>query len=83
MVPKDRVGPWLVLAVSVAVGALVAAVDGNDPKFRPGTSSISKRKRRTFYFRDAVVSTDHSDSQVRSSKSIRKTLTFNVTSTPR
>lgn len=35
LVPKDRAGPWLVLAVSVAVGALVAAVDGNDPKFRP------------------------------------------------
>lgn len=83
MVPKDRAGPWLVLAVSVAVGALVAAVDGNDPKFRPGTSSISKRKRRTFYYRDAVVSADRSNSQVRSSKSIRKTLTFNVISTPR
>lgn len=35
LVPKDRVGPWLVLAVSVAVGALVAAVEVNDPKFRP------------------------------------------------
>ena len=72
MVPKDRAGPWLVLVVSVAVGALVAAVEGNDPKFRPGTSSISKRKRRTFYYGDTVVSTDHSNSQVRSKKNIKK-----------
>lgn len=37
-------GPWLVLVVSIAEGALVAVVEGNDPKFRPGTSSKSKRK---------------------------------------
>lgn len=35
LLPKDRVGPWLVLEVSVAVGAPVAAVEINDPKFRP------------------------------------------------
>lgn len=35
LLPKDRAGPWLVLVVSVAVGALVAAVEVNDPKFRP------------------------------------------------
>lgn len=33
--PKGRVGPWLVVAVSVAVGALVAVVEVNDPKLRP------------------------------------------------
>lgn len=68
MVPKDRAGPWLVLVVSVAVGALVAAVEGNDPKFRTGTSSIRKRKRQTFYYRHTVVSADRSNSQVRSNK---------------
>lgn len=45
LVAKDRAGPWLVLAVSVAVGALVAAVEVNDPKFRPGTSTMNKKKR--------------------------------------
>lgn len=35
LAPKDRVGPELVLVVSVAVAALVAAVEVNDPKFRP------------------------------------------------
>ena len=75
LVPKDRVGPWLVLAVSVAAGALVAAVaavEDNVPKLTPGTSSTRKRKRRTFHYRDSVVSTDNSTSQVWSSKSIKK-----------
>lgn len=72
MLPKDRVGPWLVLVVSVAAGALVAAVEGNDPKFRTGTSSISKK--RTFSYRDTVVSADRSNRQVRSSKSVKKNL---------
>lgn len=58
MAPKDRVGPELVLVVSVAVGALVAAVEVNDPKFRPGTSGTGKRRRQTFYNRDTVASTD-------------------------
>lgn len=35
LVPKDRAGFWLLLVVSVATGALVAAVEVNDPKFRP------------------------------------------------
>lgn len=35
LAPKDRAGPELVLVVSVAVGALVAAVEVNNPKFRP------------------------------------------------
>lgn len=69
MVPKDRAGPWLVLVVSVAVGALVAAVEDNDPKFRPRT-----RKKHTFYYRDTVVSTLHSNKQIRSDKSIRKNI---------
>lgn len=42
-------GPWLVLAVSVAVGAPVAAVEINDPKFRPGIRAAEvKRKDEPF-----------------------------------
>lgn len=35
LVPKDRVGAWLVPVVSVAVVVLVAAVEGSAPKVRP------------------------------------------------
>lgn len=35
LVPKDRVGAWLVVVVSVAVVVLVAAVEGSAPKVRP------------------------------------------------
>lgn len=35
LVPKDRVGAWLVLVVSVAVVVLVAAVEGSAAKVRP------------------------------------------------
>lgn len=35
LVPKDRVGAWLVLVVSVAVLVLVAAVEGSCPKVTP------------------------------------------------
>lgn len=35
LVPKDRVGAWLVPVLSVAVLVLVAAVKGSDPKVRP------------------------------------------------
>lgn len=39
-------GPWLVVAVSVAVGALVAVVEVNDPKLRPeqNTGYIEKER---------------------------------------
>lgn len=35
LAPKDRVGAWLVLVVSVAVVVLVAVVEGSAPKVRP------------------------------------------------
>lgn len=46
MFPKGRVGPWLVVAVSIVVGAaLVAAVEVNDPKVRPGTKHRIGKER--------------------------------------
>lgn len=47
--PKGRVGPWLVVAVSIVVGAaLVAAVEVNDPKVRPGTKHRIGKERWIF-----------------------------------
>lgn len=41
-------GPWLVLAVSVAVGAPVAAVETKDPKFRPEIRAAEVKKDEPF-----------------------------------
>lgn len=35
LVPNDKLGPWMVVAVSVPVGAEVAAVEASIPKFKP------------------------------------------------